>query len=160
MHWIGLLGMPRRVFTYSSELNLGGLNMAATAGGVLSAIGVLLIYVNVARSLRKGEKAGRNPWGAATLEWATESPPVEHNFQRVPTVHSREPLWLERERIEEAAFGERESFHMPPSSYWPVFTAIGVVGTFALFLTQVWWMPLLGVAWAAIGILNWAYEPV
>jgi len=160
MHWIGLLGMPRRVFTYSSELNLAGLNMAATAGGVLSAIGVLLIFINVARSLRKGEVAGRNPWGAATLEWATESPPVEHNFQCIPTVHSREPLWLERERVEDTAFGERESFHMPPSSYWPVLTAVGVVATFALFLTQVWWMPLVGVAWTGLGIINWAYEPV
>ncbi len=158
MHWIGLLGMPRRVFTYSSELGLGNLNMIATVGGFLTAVGVLLIFINVFRSLKHGEPAGRNPWGAATLEWATESPPVEHNFQRIPTVHSREPLWLERERVEAVAFGPPESFHMPPPSYWPLFTAMGVVGTFALFLTHLWWAPLMGVAWAAVGVVNWAYE--
>jgi cytochrome c oxidase subunit 1 len=160
MHWIGLLGMPRRVFTYSSELGLEGLNMAASAGGFLSAIGVLLIYINVVRSLKKGDKASRNPWGAATLEWATESPPVEHNFNRTPTVHSREPLWLEREQVEKTVFGDAESFHMPPPSYWPILTAVGVVGTFILFMAPVWWAPLIGLAWTAVCVVNWAYEPV
>jgi len=160
MHWIGLLGMPRRVFTYSSELGLGTLNAIASSGGFLSAIGVLLIYVNVVRSLKKGDRAERNPWGAATLEWATDSPPAEHNFNRTPTVHSREPLWLEREQIENTVRGPIEAFHMPPSSYWPIVTAAGVVGTFMLFMTHIWWMPLLGVAWCAVGVVNWAYEPV
>jgi cytochrome c oxidase subunit 1 len=160
MHWLGLLGMPRRIFTYSSELNLVTPNQIATVGGVLSGLGVLMVVWNVVRSLTKGERAGRNPWGGATLEWATESPPVEHNFQRIPTVHSREPLWVEREQIEAAAFGPAESFHMPPSSYWPVLTAIGVVGTFVLFMAPVWWAPLIGLAWVAVCVLNWAYEPV
>jgi cytochrome c oxidase subunit I len=158
MHWIGLLGMPRRVFTYSAELGLGNLNMLATVGGFITAVGTLLTFINVFRSLKTGEKAPRNPWGAATLEWATESPPVEHNFQRIPTVHSREPLWLEREQIEKTAFGPAEAFHLPPPSYWPIFTAFGVVGTFALFLARIWWLPLIGVIWVGIGILNWAYE--
>jgi cytochrome c oxidase subunit 1 len=159
MHWTGLLGMPRRVFTYSSELGLDTLNMVSTIGGFVQAVGVLLLFLNVFRSLRSGERAGRNPWGGATLEWATESPPVEHNFQRIPTVHSREPLWLERERIEADAFGPTEPIHMPPPSYWPIVTAVGVVGTFALFLVPVWWAPLIGFAWTFIGVLNWAYEP-
>jgi heme/copper-type cytochrome/quinol oxidase subunit 1 len=159
MHWIGLLGMPRRVFTYSSELGLGTLNALASAGGFLSAIGVLLIYINVVRSLKRGEVASRNPWGAATLEWATESPPLEHNFNRTPTVHSREPLWLEREQVETAVFGRKESFHMPPGSYWPILTAAGVVGTFILFMTGLWWTPLIGLTWTAVCVVNWAYEP-
>jgi cytochrome c oxidase subunit 1 len=160
MHWIGLLGMPRRVFTYSEALNLDGLNLLATAGGYIQAAGLLFLIVNVIRSLRSGEPASRDPWGGSTLEWATESPPVEHNFQRVPTVHSREPLWVERDQILAATLGEREPhIHMPPPSYWPIFTAFGVLLTFALFLAPAWWAPLLGVAWVAVGVVNWAYEP-
>ncbi len=161
MHWIGLLGMPRRIYTYSAELGLDSLNLLATVGGYVQAVGIVLLFVNIIRSLRHGEKASSNPWDAATLEWATESPPVEHNFQRVPIIHSREPMWIERKQVEAAARGEPEpNIHMPPPSYWPIFTAVGVALTFALFLAPVWWAPLLGVAWAAVGVVNWAYEPV
>ncbi len=160
MHWLGLLGMPRRIFTYSSELNLATPNQIATVGGLISGLGVLLVMWNVVRSVKRGAPAGRNPWDGATLEWATESPPLEHNFQRVPTVHSREPLWLEREQIEAATFGPAEPFHMPPSSYWPILTAAGVVGTFVLFMAPMWWAPLIGLAWSAVCILSWAYEQI
>lgn len=161
MHWIGLLGMPRRIFTYSADLGLANLNLLATAGGYLQAVAVVFLFWNLIRSLRHGEKAGPNPWNAATLEWATESPPVEHNFQRIPTIHSREPLWIEREQVEAAARGPSTGhIHMPSPSWWPIFTAIGVTMTFALFLAPAWWAPLIGVAWTAFGIVNWAYEPV
>jgi cytochrome c oxidase subunit 1 len=76
-------------------------------------------------------------------------------------VHSREPLWVEREQVEAAAFGEPEPhIHMPPNSYWPIFTAVGVVLGFGLFMTNLWWAPLIGLVWTAVGALNWAYEPV
>jgi heme/copper-type cytochrome/quinol oxidase subunit 1 len=160
-HWIGLLGMPRRIFTYYDELNLAALNLFSTAGVFIQAVGVLLLFVNVAWSLKKGAPAGRNPFGAGTLEWATESPPTEINFNRIPTIHSRDPLWVEARNIEEAAFGEQEPhIHMPPNSYWPIFTAFGATLTFVLFLTNLWWAPLIGIAWTAIGVINWAYEPV
>ena len=161
MHWIGLLGMPRRIFTYAEELNLGGLNLLATSGVFIQAASVVLLAVNVITSLRRGALAGPNPWHAATLEWATTSPPAVHNFNMIPTVHSREPLWVEAAQVEAAARGPVEPhMHMPPNSYWPIFTAFGVVLTFVLFLTHVWWLPLIGVAWTAIGTINWAYEPV
>ncbi|MGD8278106.1 MAG: cytochrome c oxidase subunit I [Gemmatimonadota bacterium] len=160
MHWTGLLGMPRRIFTYSAELGVGNLNMVSTVGAFLSAVGVLFLVINMIRSLKKGEPAGRNPWNAATLEWATESPPVSHNFNRVPTVHSREPLWVEREQIESTVFAEPEAMHMPPPSYWPILMAVGVVGTFALFFAPMWWAPLIGLGWVGVCIINWAYEPI
>ncbi len=160
MHWTGLLGMPRRVFTYSAELGVDRLNQVSTAGAFLSAVGVLFLVINMIRSLKKGEPAGRNPWNAATLEWATESPPVAHNFNRVPTVHSREPLWVEREQIETTVFAEPEPMHMPPPSYWPILTAVGVVATFALFFAPMWWAPLIGLGWVGVCIINWAYEPI
>jgi cytochrome c oxidase subunit I len=161
MHWIGLLGMPRRVFTYSAELNLETLNQLATFGVFVQAVAVIMLVANVIWSVKRGAPAGNNPWNAATLEWATTSPPAEHNFNQIPTVHSREPLWIEREQVEAAAFGPMEpNMHMPPNSYWPIFTAVGATMTFILFMTNIWWMPLLGVAWTAIGVINWAYEPV
>jgi cytochrome c oxidase subunit I len=160
-HWIGLLGMPRRIFTYYDELNLASLNLLSTAGVFVQSVGVLLLLVNVVYSLKRGAPAGRNPWKASTLEWATESPPAVINFNSTPTVHSRDPLWVEPQAIEEAATGPREPhIHMPPNSYWPLFTGFGAVLTFALFLTNIWWMPLVGVVWTAIGTINWAYEPV
>jgi cytochrome c oxidase subunit 1 len=160
-HWIGLLGMPRRVFTYYPELNLTGLNQLSSAGAYVQAVAVLLLFYNVLRSYRKGEPAGPNPWHGATLEWATASPPPEHNFNRIPTVHSREPMWVEADRVEDAARGAMEPhIHMPPPSHWPIFTAFGATLTFALFLTGLWWAPLVGLAWTAIGVVNWAYEPI
>jgi len=159
-HFIGLLGMPRRVFTYSEELGLGGLNMLSTAGGYLTGVGVLLFLWNVLRTRKQVADAPANPWGAATLEWATESPPVEHNFNNTPTLHSREPLWHEPEPVIEAVRGpQRESFHMPPGSWWPMFTAVGVVLALGMFMAPMWWGPLVGLAWVAVGIVNWAYEP-
>jgi len=160
-HWIGLLGMPRRIFTYYPELNVTWLNQMSTAGAFVQAVGVLMLGANIIWSFKKGAPAGSNPWNGSSLEWATTSPPAEHNFNQIPTVHSREPLWVEREQVEAAAFGPMEPhMHMPPNSYWPIFTAVGVTMTFILFMANIWWLPLIGLAWTAIGAINWAYEPV
>ena len=159
-HWIGLLGMPRRVFTYSAELNLTGLNQLSTAGVFVQILGVAVLFGNVLWSLKRGAPSGPNPWGGATLEWATTSPPPEHNFNRIPVVHTREPMWLETAAAEDAARGTPEPhIHLPPSSYWPIFTAFGAVLTFVLFLTNLWWAPLIGLTWTTLGAINWAYEP-
>ena len=160
MHWTGLLGMPRRIFTYSAELGLDDLNMIATVGAFIQAISVIMLFANVIRSYLRGAPAPDNPWGAATLEWATTSPPAVHNFNRIPVIHSREPMWVEPEQVLAAVRGPLEPMHMPPNSFWPLVTAFGVVLTFGLFLVPVWWAPLFGLAWTAIAIVNWAFEPV
>ncbi len=166
MHFSGLLGMPRRTYTYSAQLNVQGWNIVSTVGGYLTAVAVLIFAWNLLRSWRKGTPAGHNPWGAPTLEWATSSPPPEYNFGRVPVIHNREPLWLEgADEIIAAAQAEPEHVHLPPPSYWPIFTAVGIAGTFILFMPmhsdmKLWWLPLIGLAWAAIGVVNWAYEPI
>jgi cytochrome c oxidase subunit 1 len=158
-HWIGLLGMPRRIFTYSADLGVTGLNQLSTAGVFVQLVAVALLFANVVLSLRRGARAGANPWGAATLEWATTSPPPEHNFNRIPTVHTREPLWLEAAAVEDAARGTMEPhIHMPSNSYWPILTGFFVVLTFALFMTHVWWAPLVGLAGVMVMAINWAYE--
>jgi cytochrome c oxidase subunit I+III len=93
MHISGLRGMPRRVYSYPAGVGWDGLNLLSTVGALLLAIGILLLIINVSRTLRSGEPAGDNPWQAGTLEWATTSPPQRYNFEPLPLVHSRQPLW-------------------------------------------------------------------
>ena len=93
MHLTGLLGMPRRIWTYPAGLGWSALNMITTIGSFVFAIGVLLFFVNVAKSLRSGAKALADPWGGPTLEWALPSPPAPYNFAVIPTLASRHPLW-------------------------------------------------------------------
>src|SRR5205823_4641755 len=97
MHELGFHGMPRRVYTYLPDKGWNFWNLVSSIGTVLLAIGVLLILVNVLKSLYRGVRAPQNPWEAETLEWATESPPPVYNFLRLPVVASRSPLWEERE---------------------------------------------------------------
>lgn len=93
MHILGLLGMPRRQYTYPSGLGWSGLNLAATIGAFTLAIGVLVFLVNFVTTLRQPATAPNDPWDAFTLEWATTSPPPPENFVTIPVVRSRRPLW-------------------------------------------------------------------
>ncbi len=92
-HFLGLLGMPRRVYTYPDLPGLGALNLTSTLGAGILTLGVLAFCVNVLASLSFGRSAGDNPWNAWTLEWAAASPPARENFERIPQVRSRRPLW-------------------------------------------------------------------
>ncbi|HKE56823.1 MAG TPA: cytochrome c oxidase subunit I [Pyrinomonadaceae bacterium] len=92
-HFAGLLGMPRRIFTYDPGRGWDTLNLIATVGALFQATAILVLAINIVRSARKGELAGNDPWDAWTLEWATSSPPPEYNFATMPTVRSRRPLW-------------------------------------------------------------------
>jgi cytochrome c oxidase subunit 1 len=93
MHYAGLLGMPRRVYTYDSGQGWDAFNLMSTVGTVILALGTLVFIVNYFRSLRAGAAAGNDPWGAPTLEWSIPSPPPDYNFARIPRVTSRVPLW-------------------------------------------------------------------
>jgi cytochrome c oxidase subunit I+III len=96
MHQLGLVGMPRRVYTYGEGTNWGGLNFLATSGAALMGAAVTLFLLNVWFSRRRGVRSGDNPWGGPTLEWATSSPPPRYNFARLPTVEHRDALWAQR----------------------------------------------------------------
>lgn len=93
MHILGLAGMPRRIYTYQPELPWAGLNLFISLSSVILAAGFLIFFIDALRSRKHGEPAGENPWNAATLEWATPSPPPPYNFRSIPVVASRDPLW-------------------------------------------------------------------
>ncbi len=96
MHITGLMGMPRRIYTYPAGLGWDTLNLITSIGSFVLAVGVLVFLVNIVLSWRRGRVAGPNPWDAPTLEWATPSPPPPYNFAVIPVVASRHPLWEDR----------------------------------------------------------------
>ena len=93
MHFLGILGMPRSVYTYEADRGWGTLNMIVSAGAFVQAAATLIFVYNLVISYFKGQEAGNDPWDAWTLEWATHSPPPEYNFCTDPVVRSRRPLW-------------------------------------------------------------------
>jgi cytochrome c oxidase subunit 1 len=146
MHQLGLQGMPRRVYTYQPELGWGFLNLLATAGAVMMAVSLTMYLVNVVVSLRRGEAAGENPWDAATLEWATASPPPPYNFAPLPTVSGRDPLWhpdpeqpvvvglaADKREVLVTYVMDAEPDHRPEEpgpTIWPLLASVAVSGLF------------------------------
>jgi heme/copper-type cytochrome/quinol oxidase subunit 3 len=141
-HFAGLLGMPRRVYTYPDLPYLAALNMASTVGAFIMGFSALVLVVNVVRSLQSGAAAGDNPWSAWTLEWATTSPPPEHNFVAVPPVRSRRPLW-------DLAHPEAPDATVGPDDPVPIRRTDGVIaGVLAFIASESFFFILLIIAYA------------
>jgi cytochrome c oxidase subunit I len=161
MHILGLQGMTRRIYTYQADMPWGGLNLFVTASSMVLAAGFLLFFANVLVSARRGPAAGNNPWNAATLEWATSSPPPPYNFARIPVVRSANPLWDEPEGLPVAtglSAGRRELLvtsvaearpqareTSPGDSPWPFWTAIATTVLLVASIFTPW-----AVVWGAI----------
>jgi YHS domain-containing protein len=96
MHWLGLLGMPRRVYTYGPDMGFGFTNLIVTIGAFLFAVGIGLFFVSMLVARLTGRPAGPNPWDGPSLEWAVSSPPPPYNFAIIPLIASRHPLWEDR----------------------------------------------------------------
>jgi heme/copper-type cytochrome/quinol oxidase subunit 1 len=167
MHIAGLLGMPRRVYTYPHGLGWDPYNMAATIRSFLLAGSILLVVANLAWSRRRGAAAGPDPWGANTLEWATSSPPPEYNFERIPVVHSADPNW-ERNgdgpaldhghetpatTVLDADFDE--VLEMPPETAWPFVLALSLAAVFAQALTSHYLSAAIFVGVALLVVALW-----
>jgi cytochrome c oxidase subunit I+III len=177
MHISGLLGMPRRVYTYQPGLGWDIWNLVPTVGGFVLALGILVVLVGWAHAVRRGRPAGPNPWNADSLEWATASPPPHYDFAQIPTVRSREPLWDQPElrdlghRVHERRRALAEGHQtlgtsvldadpeailvMPSGSMAPVTTAAGIAVVFAGIHIGMLPLGLLGGAVAVGGLLAW-----
>ncbi len=158
MHFLGISGMPRRIYTYEAGLGWDTWNLVATIGSYILAFGVLLFVINVVRALRRPQDAPADPWGGATLEWATTSPPPAHNFDAIPTVRDRDPVWYERDNPRDTATVEVGPIHLPPPSYYPLIVAMGT-GAIGVGLLSHLAVSIAGVVIVVYGVWGWALEP-
>ena len=160
MHFAGLHGMPRRVYTYQHGMGFDGYNMVSTIGSALLGVSLLIFAYNLLRSLRRGEPSGDNPWDGATLEWAIPSPPPEYNFAKLPVVHGLDPLWHQTgphgHKID--VQGPGTGIHMPNRSFWPLVSALGITLMMS-GLVFGWAFGIPGCAIMLFGIYSWALQP-
>ncbi|MET3973104.1 cytochrome c oxidase subunit I+III [Bradyrhizobium sp. i1.4.4] len=170
MHILGLEGMPRRIYTYQPDLPWHGLNLFVSLSAVVLTAGFLLFFINVLCSARFGEVAPDNPWDAATLEWATTSPPSSYNFAMIPVVGSLHPLWENRDMLAVAdglrtdrrelvvtslATAEPQARESSPQhSIWPLWAAIA---TTVMLIWSIFspWAVVWGSIPVAIALIGW-----
>jgi cytochrome c oxidase subunit 1/cytochrome c oxidase subunit I+III len=179
MHIVGLMGMPRRIYTYAPNLGWDTINLITTIGSFVFAVGVGLFIANFLISLKRGKAAGDNPWDAPTLEWSVPSPAPVYNFRVIPTVASRHPLWEERlnESPERSSLDRgylldqgRETLattildaepdlilKMPGDSFAPLWLALSLALTFVGLIVHSPWVSALGVLGAASSIFGWMW---
>ena len=182
MHILGLQGQPRRMYIWTGDragdgfFDLAFWNLVASVGAFVLGIGTFLFLVNVWVS-RKHPPAPADPWDARSLEWLTASPPKEHNFDRIPTVHSLDEFF--HRKYEDVGEGDQHDYkqvatgdevieletkyadahiHLPSPSYWPIMLAL----SFPIISYGVIYSTLLivaGLAVAVLALFGWALEP-
>jgi cytochrome c oxidase subunit 1/cytochrome c oxidase subunit I+III len=178
MHVAGLMGMPRRIYTYSPQLGWDTVNLITTIGSFVFAAGVALFLLNVLRSLRRGAPAGANPWDAATLEWSVTSPVPPYNFAVIPLIASRHPLWEDRLQETERSSLERGFrleegretlattvmdaepdliLKMPGDSYAPLALSVSLAVLFVGLLAHSATGSLAGVLGSSLSVLVWLW---
>jgi cytochrome c oxidase subunit I+III len=180
MHIVGILGMPRRNYTYPPGLGWSLLNFIESIGAYILAVGLLMIVANLAVSLFRGAVAGNDPFHGDTLEWSTTSPPPPYNYPVIPTVTSPYANWDTEDRefdnrrldrgegllelghetpattAEDAILDEILS--MPSHSIWPPVTALTLAGVFAMLLMAHYWIAVAFLALGGMTLIGWHYK--
>ena len=179
MHFSGLMGMPRRVFTYPAELGIDGFNLASTIGSYVFAGGVLLVCIDLALSPRR-PKAERNPWKAGTLEWLAHPDDENWGIRSVPIIQSRYPIWDQKDfvaKVDEGRFflpdaeeGRRETIvttvldarplqvlRLGGPSWKPMMTAVALGSVFILTTYHLYWQALVGAVATLAMVLWWLW---
>jgi cytochrome c oxidase subunit 1/cytochrome c oxidase subunit I+III len=178
MHIVGLMGMPRRIYTYAPGLGWDTINLITTLGSFAFAIGILLFLINLSVSLRRGTPAGANPWDGPTLEWSVPSPVPAYNFAVIPAVASRHPLWEDRLQSPERSSLSRGYLlnqgretlattvldaepdlilKMPGDSYAPLALALGLGVLFVGLILHSERSAVVGVLATALAMLVWLW---
>lgn len=184
-HFLGMMGMPRRIWTYGPEWGWNWLNLVSSIGALVLAVGFGLATVDFVHSWFRGRPAPADPWGGETLEWALPSPPPPWNFATAPVVTSSRPLWgdeAERvlvpvlhqiggEQLTEPPHGhhravltsvldgsEPELATMPGPSTWPLALAVGLLGLSVATLLTSWLLGAVAGAWAVWAFYRWHGE--
>ncbi|MDF2902541.1 MAG: cytochrome c oxidase subunit [Bacillus sp. (in: firmicutes)] len=148
-HFLGLMGMPRRIFTYLPGQGLETGNLISTVGAFFMAVGVIILLLNVVITQVKNEKVGNDPWGdGRTLEWSISSPPPFYNFKQLPLVRGLDPYWIEKMngKTEMTPAEPLGDIHMPNNSFIPFMISLGlfVVAFGAMYRTEYsWGLPVL-----------------
>jgi cytochrome c oxidase subunit 1 len=181
MHMSGLLGMPRRIYTYTDGYGWDLYNLLSTIGAFVIALSVLTFIINFVMSVRSGKRAGADPWDARTLEWSIPSPPPHYNFAEIPQVHARDDFWHHKYQEDaegnvvpvmagaahatETAHGgdgheegHAEGIHLPTPSFFPLIASLG----FPLVATGLIYdyaLVPVGATLIVVGLYGWALEP-
>lgn len=148
-HFLGLWGMPRRIFTFLEGQGLETGNFVSTVGAFFMAIGFVILLINVVITTVKNERVGNDPWGdGRTLEWAISSPPPYYNFKQLPLVRGLDPYWLEKMEGKKGMTPAEPlgDIHMPNSSFVPFVISLGLfIAAFGVMyrLDYAWGLPVL-----------------